>query len=1271
MQFDELEEKMIKKIRRKANEYSISEMELSELCDIFFDIIMYETGEQKLEDKTSIIDALKTRYLNVNIDCLNRNITTLSIKIESFIKKINVICGNNVGGMFAALLKDMFRNKVKLSNDIINHFFEADSNKKPVYSHEYFKNKMLFGEHMKIAYDTRNMEGHNNFDYDDDVAMSTIDSLVLAYLAIVYYYKDSIADLVSVHKEDNEVECYQKLQEQCSGFDNRNSYILITDKFNIEKNFLTYLANICWDLIFDFDKNSLDEGLYLSVHEEYEKNRAIIRLINSDNTCKLSSKNTTFWTFALGQNGVSNSLVSKDSYMSWQKKYGEYINEIIKQYSLISRCNTIIVLIKCKKKQFVIDIIMRLYNMFNNRVRFVFVNDKNQMFDDIIFDKELICTYVDISEKQLLKSFDIIGNQFEETNKISIPSVNELGKIEIDDNEVQLIRRFFDIVHLNIAESDEENFEGEKSFYQGREITWREIEYGYAAKRYSQERIYNDIEGFLSNRSIGGIITVYHAPGAGGTTLGKMLAYQLSRKYPTLKLNYYDKDETVEEIHRCFSLTNSPILIYVDNDVITQNEITELSDLCETKYIKCAFLVIRRSFSNLIDEKNHQYYLDSKIISKESSGFKRLFSNLEADKTNIVKDIFLNNNPREMTPFYIGLCVYEKEYLTISEYVKRRIDNSTNKQKKLLSFLALYTTYGQYNTKALPSYIFKNYVGEKKEYVILDDYLNGRAQKDLIIACEDLSWRIIHPIISEEILLQILGKNDEGDVNPKNLHDLAREFIDIIYKEFPDPTEEILDILRGLFILRDDFNVDDDEEIIPKKQKNKFSRLINAVRYADYQISILKYLTDKYPKQEPHFWGHLGRAYSMNEKMVEAILALDKGITLIGEEDKQDFFILYHIKGMCYRKRAYVIKDNYTNNYNTPDEKITDFQKNFELAATEFSNARKYAVKVEHGYVSHIQMVIQTIEFLYSIKRNKYERLSEFLKSSDGKWVKEKLSEALEIIDFYYDKVKGKPDNNMQILKLKISKYYDDGDMISQWYDLLGKSNGEQLNYIRRNIAYAYLARHRFIWSELSQKELNSIEKYLLQNIHNHPEKRDVFNWVTAARLLSKNTQTIINVLEKSLFYNETEDTYFYLYCYYLVEFLNGSEFALQKCNNYKGLLEKCSDGRRKTVYCPEWITTGNDGKYRLVKTEEIGQWDRENSFFENNEPTRLKRINGVTIKILSKSQGFIELMGLGINVFYVPGAVQHYKTNLNQKVNFYLGINYDGMRAFKVKEDL
>jgi hypothetical protein len=1266
-----------------------------EILDIFQAVLEKEIGIEELDDRVVVINALKVRYIDKDLENLKPTLVALSIKFESFIKRIfspnlaNETLSNpsNTVGPYLSAFWNRFKieysdNDFKnVTNDQINKFFEKDSKNNPINKPDIFENNSIpLGNHFKIQYDLANSIRHRDPYIPEDDLLKLISSVIACYLFITLKYSDRIEIKVIHEKDNNAISNWSIFKQYCNGFDKYQSYFLIADKLNLDKEQLLHFANIKWSFVFDLDSNSEEDGLF-SIFKNSTHFPQVINQIThtSDDRGRVNATfpdNTTFWFYVQGNVGRQKSLVESKMIADWHLMYTRYTQDLMvayygQKYSFINKPIKVIILSKDKDR--VKEIIYAIKGMNANlNITFIFVNDDNYEMKDLI--TEISGKSLDISTSSLLEGLREMENVMFASNsdKIFLPCHSSKGKsVEIPIEEANSIKQYFHLIHLNILQEQIEHAT-DKSFYQGRNITWKELDNHFDADRNITSDVIHAVKKSLEKRAESAIFYLKHYAGAGGTTVAKRVAFEIYRDFPVLFLNEtissYGETELTEKLLKVFQATELPSLVIIDNSNITKQQIQMLERVVGNRLAKTVFLLVESTFSEPKKENNSFYINSSLDVKNEATRFANKFSEHFKEKEKNFHFVLTENNPSIITPFYFGLLAYEKDYITIPQYVSKRLEEITSKEKDLLLLLAFCQIFGKGKMREVPHFIISKFLGVDEEYIRVKNHTLNHKIYDLIIETDDLCWRTIHPIIADRILRELIGTNEMDVLNPFELKDFAIKLIKTLRDISDNRNEQALELLHNIFILRSEDNYYTESEEADTDfsdntyNKKLFSKLLNDLDNNNNRIEIFETLTSEFPDENAHFWAHFSRLYSVNKDFQNAIEKIDMALSI--EED----FIFYHIKGMCYRTELYRLKDIYRNKKEEDKKSILEMKEYFNNSSDVFGIVRELVPQREHGYIAFIQMVIQMIEFEYSISplKTATKDYTQFISSNS--WCRNILGQATEAINDYKENNQEYESPKIREKQYQLLKFFGEKEkIINVWNGLLGNKEYDQ-NLVRRQLTYAYLAKNDFDWEKAKGKDIKRILELTEENLANKVDNRDLQLWFEVARQLNKDVDELIKKVEIWEFQNPSLNTAYFLMCLYGVQTIGGVKSGI---DNYEKYQKKVSDRIKTTysrVFCIEWVGL-HENKIMLLNNKSVGKWDRDKQFFEEIG-TSLFRLKGRVIKYNSAAQGFIEVENSGITVIYQPAKFNHYSDDAQKqtKVEFYVGFNYDGGRAFEVK---
>lgn len=1267
----------------------------------FDDIIDIFTGVLNKKDtsisddiagRSDIEELLKIRFIEKDLNKIGIVLSGLSTKLEGYIRKVYKISNQQLIGngkqMLAHHLKTLFQSFHQnghpdfnnFTQNYISDFFNENSANYSNLVH--FKNAHKLGDHFKTYYSSRNDEGHAFPDLDDETIMSYTKSIIISYIYITYLYSQKLKTSV-IHKPDTATTSdWNIFKKHCGNFEKNQTYFLITDKLNTSPEKMAYFTNIKWDIVFDLDTESDINGLR-SVFSAENFPQAITQITHTSDDRNIITttfpSNTTFWYEVQGNKSRPKSRpTNTENFSDWRTMYGHYTTKLMikyyeKIYSFIHNPIKVIVLSTNSRKLEVLLYAIKDMNQ-NLRIDFIFANENNSELSQLASDNSgKIINLPFFTLLEGLREIENIMFSASTSNKIHLPCHSSKGNsIQLSSDDIQSVKQFFQIIHLDISTEINEEI-SDKSFYQGRIINWKELDLRFDVDRNITKDIYKEIRTSLDSRVESEIFYLMHYPGSGGTTIARRIAYDLHRDFPVLFFNEtitsYTENDLVEKLLKIFQATELPCLVVVDNSNITTQQVETLERIAGNRLAKTVFFVIQSTF---YDPKQGEkiFYLPSTLEKKnELIRFVTKFSEKNKEKESEFLRISKEKSINYITPFYFGLIAYEHEYISIDKYVIKRLESISDDEKNLLLLLAFCQIFAKGKLREIPHFIISGFLNINEDYIRQKKHTQNVKVNDLVIETDNLHWRIIHPAIASCILKTLIGTNDTNVLVPSTLRDFAISLIKSLRKISNNKNEQVLELLHNLFILRDEQrDIPETEEIDTDfsnnmYNKNLFSSFINGLEYNENRIDIFNILTSEFPTENAHFWAHFSRLHSINKDHQQALIAIDKALTISND------FIFYHIKGMCYRTELYRLKDQYFDKKEDSKYFITQMQYLFDKAAESFELARKHSPLNEHGYIAFIQMVTQIIEFEYSVStcKNDNKDYTKFIVTNSR--CRNLLIKATETISEYEENNPEYQNPKIKEKQISLLKYFGKKEeMINSWQSLLDKKEHDK-NLVRRQLVNAYLAKNGFNWDNIKGKEVKRILDLTEENLKNKIDTRDLKLWFEASRILNFDSTLQVKKITEWEFKKPSFYTAYLLMCLYGIQAITGIKSGLDNYVKYKKIIfGRLENKNYSKVFCIEWVGM-NINTPLLINNRQVGKWNKGKHFFDST-PTKLTRLKGKVTKYLDRNKGFIEIENIGIEVMYQPGRFDHFSDNAQKqtKVDFYLGFNYDGARAFEVK---
>lgn len=506
-------------------------------------------------------------------------------------------------------------------------------------------------------------------------------------------------------------------------------------------------------------------------------------------------------------------------------------------------------------------------------------------------------------------------------------------------------------------------------------------------------------------------------------------------------------------------------------------------------------------------------------------------------------------------------------------------------------------------------------------------------------------WTTRHLLFAKRFKEQLLkGKSSEGTWKD-NLADLCLELIDDSKLTGEQSSYIQEEILQPLFI-----------GSRAQREGKAFTTLVESIN-SEARESVFISLTDTFP-DNPHYCSHLARFYNYTKKNSEKALKYATDAIQLCEKEGRKDPILYHIRGMCYRQAAHYKIESIRQRNVTPfeeeiDEIILDL---VPKAAQEFREARKLQKNSEYGYVAHIQMLIEAIDFgHYLSKKSKADFLS-----SEREPFAEWLDEAATLLE----EVKRLNIGDEGSENEKVTQCDDELNAFYERYDLVIQNLNNQLNKsknpdrIRRQIV-RFMIKKQPDYNRDS-RTVNRIMELMAENIKDEPEKEGNFYlWFQAARYSNLRISEAIDKMARWKAHSNTLDAAYY---FYVLKTLRAIEGYSEEMAEAVKLIQESKQKSRSlpnNTYCHEWFGVKPEMQ-RLVNGRDVygGNWEG-----------KCDLVRGRVTEFESAGSGKITLHNAELlQVFFNPSETTITEDYLNNDVEFYLGFSYDGLRAKNVQ---
>ena len=1022
-------------------------------------------------------------------------------------------------------------------------------------------------------------------------------------------------------------------------------HILIADdRFWEDSGDLSGIGAGPWSFVFDFDTQGDVDGLLASMRDTVERHRALHIRVKGDQHTSRSPDFTTTWFFVRGLEGRVDSIAVGNT-RSWMRAYRQALIDECDRLARELAPAIVYVTILWRDGEFndhLKEVLLSLDNSLHDSLRPVFVTEAPAACESLA--DEFDAPVIEMPFHQFaLGVQQVIGEkQSVEPGTITLPSGSGVA-IRLEPQTANWIAEEIELVSLGAPKYEEDNVD---TFLRGGTATWTDLDRNVDARRDVQTRLTEAVRKDLEDGRITRI-NLFHRPGAGGTTVGRRVAWELHDEFPSGLLRRTIPMETAERVARVHELTERPVLLITDGADIAERELDELAEYLGARRTPVVLVQVRRRRVGTRQQGDRTFDLDSELSSREVGRFVNTLSRDAPTRAAAIERLGQQGSHALRRPVYFALTAYERDFRALPDFVSSRIVGLNDDQKRVLVYAAIALRYGQ---SAFPTNALRAIFGLTTRHPIDVPSLFPPTTEELFVETAPGEWRIGHSLVADELLQQMLAMGGDPRTWQNYLANWGIDFIEFCRGELPAPSDAMLDLVRRVFVYRDDLDVLGREQ----SGQRRFSNFIEDVPVSESRVRVLDALVESYPS-EHHFWAHLARFQAMDRKNFDrALEAADHAVQLADRDS-----VVYHMRGMVRRYQLTELRQG--------NVAVEDLVAVAEKASSDFERSRILNPENEHGYIAEAQMLIELLEHVSKPSGN----LFQFLTRDD---VQPYLREALDRVEGLLAHVKreregvGASQYETRASARAHQLYGDYSGAIQRLDSLLPRLDVYQPP-VRRQLAWAYLARAEGDWSRVPKRNVHRIVELLARNLREEDRlDQNIRLWMQASRF-QEMPPSVEDVFEQVQYWRAepgSVDAEYYAYVLNALMAMDGSRLALQR---HEQSLKECKEltrFRRNRDRSYEWLSDG-PGISRLVHQSRLGDWDRDRGFWKNTAP--LTRIRGRVARINGPQAGFIELVG-GLEAFFVPAKSGLSSGSENTPVLAFLGFSYDGPRAWDILRD-
>ena len=1078
------------------------------------------------------------------------------------------------------------------------------------------------------------------------------------------------------------------------------------------------IGHVPWVAVFDFDQNSRSDGLLSQTEIPIMGKRSLHIKTWQDKV--VINEESTNWILIKGRNDQPETLTD-DKFHRWKNKTKSGLDHIMEQMKKFGGTYAkYYVVVLWPSNERLISHVKHLLDELAvlDLCNFVIVIDKKEEPTEITenvlaemqneYEREPTIVWMPITDVCLAIERVFRHNNLHKPTKFDLPTSYHIP-IGIEDRDAQWLKEDLEVLYLrspyDYEKTHEKLQEEKRQFYMGGNWPWC-MWYAFGGNFVDIERdIMNDIKDALIENHVeafkSGRVTIFHAPGSGGTTLAQRIFWDLHQKTPCVHVKLRTGSaEVASRLQFIYDKTRLPILILLDGEDEQRVDllVQELKEIC---YV---ILHVKRypypMTSSNKDSKKKCFWL-TRYVSKEEAvtlADKFIQQCDTQDKRDQVEclqhDVETEKSSHEI--FEFGLATYQYQYKGIESYVNGFLQLDSTPEDTLepwqnaLGILSLVYYYGQ---MAIPCKFFEK-VLKYDPILSFDDFpleMDGLLMRDTNDGRANVV-RVSHYLVAKEILEQILSRPlSRGDrvqglcvTAARKLEPYACNFIQLAANTTTEKSGIMEKIMKNTFISRNNKYVGE-TDIVDKPGKPKFAQILHDVSSRTpftARFQILKMLTKSFPR-EPQFLAHLGRLYSLcrPEKEEKAEDCFKKALDMC-EKEKGDLgkdelpnnlrhalMHIYHMYGYMFLESV----SNYTGKFpgdqpkknvkeDTAEQVLHTIFPKVEAASIYFTQCREVTPEgseESYGFLGEIKIRLMFCDFvnrhiadgkLYKfISSKEYSEIATFVEDTISV-VDDLVLECLSVVD--PDKTE-KELGYLQKWFAGLFKIRNVGNVVFRTSD---EVKSKRLFITATKLIYQKQKVFGVLEEVTSSVHIEEIVKHyeaIFKDVHEngiHSPRRlidlDYREWVFAIRhTLLDIKYSLPGVLQHVELWHEkvnTPNSRFYLFILYsLIGFAGNSELLI-KAQEVKQELLKQSKNVTKPRYPREWLGEGPGIRCLTPGTRFFGKIDGR-EIKGHFDSASLKHMFGTVCSPNEEAAtGYIRLdlskeTPISITVFYVP----------------------------------
>ncbi len=350
------------------------------------------------------------------------------------------------------------------------------------------------------------------------------------------------------------------LLEHTGSFSTEYYHAIVTDKLDERYDeLLSEIGLIDWCFAIDFDKSTDINGLLSRVRPILESRRSVHLLTLGDHPV-MNVAHGSYWYCAAGLAGRSESIPNDDSFTAWNKKHGAGIHKFATTLTTLTAARPLAVLVIWNDEQTTERLQSALSSLnatFGDSAKLVFIIPKQSPGTERIaalFESPVVQMPIPqfcLGIRNLLQ----VPNRKTEL-QMALPSTSGAA-IAIPSDKNSWLSEELQIVHLGEGQQTTSIFpKPGYEFLRGKEVSWCDLALNNDVPRDITISLEAGVRKLLGARRPWRM-NLFHAPGAGGTTIAKRIVWDLHNEFPCMLLNRTNPEQTYQRLSYIAHLTGN------------------------------------------------------------------------------------------------------------------------------------------------------------------------------------------------------------------------------------------------------------------------------------------------------------------------------------------------------------------------------------------------------------------------------------------------------------------------------------------------------------------------------------------------------------------------------------------------------------------------------------------------------------------------------------------------------------------------------------------